>query len=215
MPIATETGGNFVKSPRLPIGENHVKIANVWTKEEFNQFKSENELRVKWKFVPSNADEYENQDDVPVLIHTTGIRYGAPNAKLTMLLDQIFGFALGEAEAKKIDLERLVGVTGSIFTSPYTTKDGERIPDFTEWTQSDTELNPSYYYLDSVKQTPMERPAPAPAPARPAAAAPQRPAPAPARGPQPRQPVRSRSLQNDEQVYDDGTGEPLTDPFDE
>lgn len=111
----------------LAPGQHAVKIAHVSIREDTNKFKG-NEPVTKLIFefstlkpAPENDPNKEKAGKHGVISAWVALTdyqvTDKPNSNLTKLINSIFGRQLTEAEAKGLDIERMVGIKGYVLVS--------------------------------------------------------------------------------------------------
>lgn len=135
----------------LPPREHACRLIAVSVTEGLNFDKTETVQQLKWTF---EALKWQSPDGKPGVISLwTGLYYGSPKAKLTGLLDQIFGRSLSEAEASRIDMEKLAGVVqGYVMVVPHKKQDGTMTSKFGAFRQPDNRdpLDPADFFADGA-----------------------------------------------------------------
>lgn len=145
----------------LPIGEHPCKLVSVELVPGENPQTKEPNEQIKFTF--QSLTWKDPQTGKPGTISQwTGLKYGNNKAKLTALLDMIFGRALSQQEAELVDMEKLVGLKGYAMVVPYTKEDGTPGRKFGGFRHPDNTSSPapSVFYADAQ--------AVAPPPSRPA-----------------------------------------------
>ena len=122
--FSTSEGGAI-----LPAGQHACILQKVQVIEQKKYQSDEMEERIQFSFEgikPLPGSEEPGRVSV-----WTGLSYGAKNAKMTELLDSIFGRALTVAEVNALDLEAMAGVVkGYVLVVPHTKQDGTRTTKF-------------------------------------------------------------------------------------
>lgn len=80
----------------------------------------------------------------------TGFNYGDPKAKLTHLMNAIFGRQLTQEEARRMDYEKFAGIKGWVMVSPRTKQDGSQGTQFAGfmWPDGAKPPKPEDFFLD-------------------------------------------------------------------
>lgn len=146
--FATSEGG-----PILPPGQHPCILKTVQVVEQ-KKYQSE-EIEEKIQFSFEQIGKLPPGQDGPGMISTwVGLNYGPKNAKITDLLDAIFGRALTQDEIKGLDIEAMAGVVkGYCLVVPHTKQDGTRTSKFGSFIPAKGQALPSPTDFPLVRTT--------------------------------------------------------------
>jgi hypothetical protein len=127
MAISIGFSSNEGSGPILPVGQWPCVLKSVKVVEQRKYQSDEMEEKLQFTFEslkPVNGE-------IGLVSVWTGLNYGGSKAKLTELLDQIFGRPLTQEEARAMDLEALAGaIKGYVQVMPHTKMDGTKTTKF-------------------------------------------------------------------------------------
>lgn len=124
MAITIEYGTANILPPR----EHACKLVEVKLVEGKEYGTDNPQTQISFTF---ESIKWRTEDGEPgVITLWTGLKYGDPRAKLTALLDAVFGRSLTQEEARKVDVEKLVGLQGYVQVLPHTKGDGTKTSKF-------------------------------------------------------------------------------------
>lgn len=133
----------------LPPREHACKLVGVIVTEGTKYGTTETVEQLKWTW---EGLQFKSPDGKPGIISLwTGLFYGSAKAHLTGLYDAIFGRSLTEAEARRIDAEKLVGVVkGYVMVLSHRKADGTMTSKFGGFRPRDgvDPLDPKDFFLD-------------------------------------------------------------------
>jgi hypothetical protein len=142
----------------LAVGDHPCRLTDLKpvTRPKFQS--DEMQQQLQWTFTSLSQTDEEGR---PMIISQwTGFGYGAPNAKLTGLLDQFFGRALTEEEIEQMDMERLVGhIQGYVMVLPHTKQDGSKTTKFGAFRAAPQRAlpQPKQFYREAAGAIPATR----------------------------------------------------------
>lgn len=169
--IGSYQDGSSKSGAVLPLGEHAVRLASVRLKDgrNFNTGATED----NWEFVFESVNRVSADGRAEVCTVWTNVNYGHDKAKLTLLMDQIFGRRLTREEYKNLDFDRMVGMPGYVMVMPHKKQDGTASTKFGAFRHPDGKTPPSPAEFANITthagpQAPVHQPAPIPQPTNPA-----------------------------------------------
>ena len=80
----------------------------------------------------------------------TGMKYGHPKGLLTAFINAVFGRPLTQDEARRFDIEKLVGIKGYVLIAPYNKQDGSPSVKFSSWLHPEKRPRPEVaaFFMD-------------------------------------------------------------------
>lgn len=122
--------------PILPVGQWACALKSVKVVEQ-RKYQSD-EMEEKLQFTFESLRPAPGADQPGIVSVWCGLNYGGQKAKLTELLDAIFGRPLTQDEVRNLDLEALAGaIKGYVMVMPHTKMDGTKTTKFGSYIHRD------------------------------------------------------------------------------
>lgn len=122
-PNAPKTAGAI-----LPQGEHACSLTSV-VLGKGKDFNTQVEID-QWEFTFESMTRKDMDGKPEVITLWCGVNYGNDKAKLTKLLDQVFGRSLTREEYRVLDFAKMVGMKGWVMVLPHTKQDGTKTTKF-------------------------------------------------------------------------------------
>jgi len=160
----SEPGSGSGQFTLLPPGQHAVTIASI--NRVAGKFPNQKTGVIEEQFkITFEALTRKDEKGNPMVITLwTGLNYGHEKAKLTHLVDQIFGRPLTKSEAPRIRLKSLVGLKGYALVTPVVNADGSSAVKFGSWLAPENRPLPDVSAHLRAEESPMSRPAQTPTP---------------------------------------------------